>query len=82
MRNQLESMTKQRESQQQQLRALISEKHTQLERFDIHVMYCTFLVIAATLVRTFACFIEGPAIDPNLGSLQTSNFSCTNLYSI
>ena len=33
MRSQLESMTKQREAQQQQLRALIAEKHTQLERF-------------------------------------------------
>jgi len=37
MRNQLESMTKQREAQQQQLRALIAEKHTQLERFKIQL---------------------------------------------
>eukprot|EP00112_Aurelia_sp_Birch-Aquarium-sp1_P015704 Seg3503.2 transcript_id=Seg3503.2/GoldUCD/mRNA.D3Y31 product="Intraflagellar transport protein 20-like" protein_id=Seg3503.2/GoldUCD/D3Y31 len=37
MRNQLESMTKQREAQQQQLRALIAEKHTQMERFRIQL---------------------------------------------
>jgi len=34
-RNSLKSMTKQREAQQQQLRALIAEKQTQLERFRL-----------------------------------------------
>ena len=34
-RNSLKSMTKQREAQQQQLRALIAEKQTQLERFKL-----------------------------------------------
>jgi len=34
-RNLLKSMTKQREAQQQQLRALIGEKQTQLERFRL-----------------------------------------------
>ena len=34
-RNSLKSMTKQREAQQQQLRALINEKQTQLERFKL-----------------------------------------------
>ena len=34
-RNLLKSMTKQRESQQQQLHALIAEKQTQLERFRL-----------------------------------------------
>eukprot|EP00794_Sanderia_malayensis_P014168 gene14168-15647_t len=36
-RNQLKSMTKQREAQQQQLRALIAEKHIQMERFRLQL---------------------------------------------
>ncbi|CAM9962216.1 intraflagellar transport protein 20 homolog [Lethenteron reissneri] len=34
-RNQLQSVAKQREAQQQQLQALIAEKHVQLERYRI-----------------------------------------------
>jgi len=51
-RNLLKSIAKQRESQQQQLRALIAEKKTQLERYAI---FSFFLFLSFFIFSFFFC---------------------------